>query len=207
MYCPHCGKEIKTDGAFCPYCGKQLDEEYQNKEQNKTDAGSENLQWFYVIGSDKFGPVDLNEIKRLIKEGHITRETYVWNNQMRDWTEACRVKKLSDELGIVSPSIPMKAVSSAYAWALATIPLLASYNAYMFTSNEYIITAIAIGLNILFFALDCRELNKAGKDPGNWIWTGLVLVPVYLFVRGKKMGKQYGYGITWVLLFIFTSFF
>ena len=204
MYCPYCGKELKTEGSFCPYCGRALDDE-DDKGQKDGCRSGENRQWFYVCGSDRTGPVSLEEIKQLIGKGYIKRDTCVWNNSMGDWKEAGRVTELYEEFGAIAPSIPMKSVSSAYAWALATIPLLASYNACMLTSNEYIITAIAVGLNILFFALDCREINKSGDDPGNWIWTGLFLVPVYLFIRGKKMGRQYGYGVTWCILFVLTN--
>ena len=78
MYCPYCGKELKTEGSFCPYCGRALDDEDDKGQKDECRSG-ENRQWFYVCGSDRTGPVSLEEIKQLIGKGYIKRDTCVWS--------------------------------------------------------------------------------------------------------------------------------
>lgn len=66
------------------------------------------------------------------------------------------------------------------------------------------LTVLIIALNCIFFILDKKELESKGNQPENWIWLGLFLVPVYLFMRASKVGKKYGYAITWCGLFLLS---
>ena len=89
----------------------------------------------------------------------------------------------------------MKVVSSAYAWALAIIPRLVTYNAYRFGFKKFIITVIEMGLNILFLLLITENLTRQELIPGTEYGWACSLYPYILFTRGNKIAKQYGYGI------------
>ena len=96
-------------------------------------------------------------------------------------------------------------VSDKWAWTLATAPL----SAEIVLGSTYLIggvllTVLIIALNCIFFILDKKELESKGNQPENWIWLGLFLVPVYLFMRASKVGKKYGYAITWCGLFLLS---
>jgi len=82
-----------------------------------------------------------------------------------------------------------------WAWTLACIPVL------NFADVGWIICII---LNTVFAILDINELKKKGHNPSGWIWLGLFLIPVYLFIRASKTNKKYGYAITWCVLFVLS---
>ena len=44
--------------------------------------------WYYTIGPKRGGPVDEEIIRRLIETGHVTRDDYLWHEQMTDWEKA-----------------------------------------------------------------------------------------------------------------------
>jgi hypothetical protein len=87
-------------------------------------------------------------------------------------------------------------LSDKWAWTLACIPILNLVDA------GWIIFII---LNTIFAILDIKELKKEGHNPGSWIWLGLFLIPVYLFIRASKTNEKYGYAITWCALFVLTA--
>jgi len=96
-------------------------------------------------------------------------------------------------------------ISTTYAWALATVPIAVSIlmdALFGYSINLFIAMIITIALNSLFAALDVQEIKKTGNNPGNWIWMGIFLVPVYLFVRASKTDHNLAYGIVWCALFV-----
>jgi len=44
--------------------------------------------WYYTIGQTRGGPVNEEAIRRLIETGHISRDDYLWHEQMTDWVKA-----------------------------------------------------------------------------------------------------------------------
>lgn len=44
--------------------------------------------WYYTIRQTRGGPVDEEIIRRLIESGHVTRDDYLWHEQMTDWEKA-----------------------------------------------------------------------------------------------------------------------
>ncbi|RLA62896.1 MAG: hypothetical protein DRQ89_08380 [Epsilonproteobacteria bacterium] len=42
-------------------------------------------KWFYVMGSEKVGPVDKDEIEDLFGKGKILKDTYVWTGGLENW--------------------------------------------------------------------------------------------------------------------------
>jgi hypothetical protein len=103
-------------------------------------------------------------------------------------------------------------VSDKWAWTMACVPLFSAIFDLvlksMVWSGSTTYTAIsfifAVALNCIFFFLDKNELESKHLDPGSWIWTGLLFIPVYLFVRASKINQHWGYAITWCVTFILT---
>jgi len=52
------------------------------------------MSWFYQRGSEQVGPVEFDELRRLVESGVITRETLVWSKGMEDWQSAGVVEGL-----------------------------------------------------------------------------------------------------------------
>lgn len=48
--------------------------------------------WYYYTNDRQFGPVNEEEIIRLIQNGTIGRETFLWTEEFEDWTPAGQTK-------------------------------------------------------------------------------------------------------------------
>lgn len=44
--------------------------------------------WYYTLGQKRGGPVDEEIIRRLIENGHVSRDDYLFHEQMTDWEKA-----------------------------------------------------------------------------------------------------------------------
>lgn len=70
-------------------------------------------EWYYVGNYGQLGPLTLDQMKELIEDGVIDRETYVWRAGMGDWRKAVDVTELAGSFGAVS-STPPPFGSSSY---------------------------------------------------------------------------------------------
>lgn len=60
--------------------------------------------WFYVdINREQQGPVSVDELKRLLANGDISKRSYLWQDGRADWV---RLEALAGELGIVIAAPP-----------------------------------------------------------------------------------------------------
>jgi hypothetical protein len=107
---------------------------------------------------------------------------------------------------------PYPNLSDKWAWSLACAPiiwsiLLTIISKFIYISNtSFIPLIIPFVVNCVFFLLDLNELKHNGLDANKWIWTGFLLIPVYMFMRAAKTNKQYGYAILWCALFAVSIF-
>lgn len=53
-------------------------------------------EWYYIGHYGQLGPLSREQIDDLIRDGVITRDTYVWRSGMSDWIGAARVPDLHD---------------------------------------------------------------------------------------------------------------
>ena len=54
------------------------------------------MDWYFTIGTEKKGPVDLQEVKRLISRGVLNNSDFVWNATMGEqWKPISEVPILS----------------------------------------------------------------------------------------------------------------
>ena len=67
-------------------------------------------------------------------------------------------------------------------------------------TGYYVGIALAFVLNIVFLFIDDSILRKHGVDTKKWSWCGLILIPVYLFIRSAKAGRKFGYSILWCIM-------
>lgn len=107
---------------------------------------------------------------------------------------------------VISTGTNIIDTDNRFAWALATVPIMVSWiiswpAVLLFGYNAavaiYVVTLI---LNVIFFSLDIKMLEKQGWQPDKWLWLGIVLVPLYLFIRASKTDKNYWYGIAWCIM-------
>lgn len=190
MFCEKCGKKIDAKMTFCPQCGFK-----QNSNATNDD------EWYCIINNERKGPYKVADIILMIKQRSITRESLVWKKGMQNWIPAGQ-SAVANHFQSISPTIPDSIVDNRFVWALATIPTVVSWILATFIYDSIIISIVTIVLNILFVSLDIKMLEKSEKDVENWMWLGLFLIPVYLFMRASKTDKNYFYGLTWCALFL-----
>lgn len=192
MFCNRCGNEIPDGAKYCTKCGNKV---YPSESDNTYD------EWFYISNNVRSGPYQLETMINFVQTGQVTKETLVWKKGMYNWLPASQTE-LEQALRNTVPPMPKDIVSNKFAWSLATVPILVSWFVEMLGFPFWVITISTIALNIIFLMLDSDELNKSGLNVNSWMWMGVVLVPAYLFVRASKTNKQYGYAITWCIMFI-----
>ena len=207
MFCTNCGSEVDDMTIFCPNCGMQLSP-YQQKEKKRKPEGEASSTtsgpvdgWFYVDNHKRFGPFSDDQVQGFIRDGRIARDTLVWKTGMADWKPA-KETELQSILEDVLPPLPINAISHKYAWAMATVPFLASAILTATGLSLALQIIIVLIINSIFAILDERELRKADMNPNRWVWMGFFIIPVYLFIRASKTDKKYGYAITWCVLFV-----
>jgi uncharacterized membrane protein len=53
------------------------------------------VNWYYVLGSERVGPVAMEVLKELFKKEEITLETYVWRKGFQNWEHLKDVEELN----------------------------------------------------------------------------------------------------------------
>ena len=55
---------------------------------------TEPARWYHLQGREQHGPIALDDIRRLVLDGTVTPDTYVWADGMPDWLPAREVPAL-----------------------------------------------------------------------------------------------------------------
>jgi hypothetical protein len=62
--------------------------------------------WWYVAKDERQGPVNSDDLHRLLRDGTLTSEALVWKRGMKDWQPAAHVEQLGTFLQSLPPEIP-----------------------------------------------------------------------------------------------------
>lgn len=196
MFCYNCGFEINNSITFCPKCGTK--NQFKALLATTNDVGKK--KWYFYLKSERKGPFTDDEINTIINHGLIKNDTKVYTKEIGSWVAAGETE-LSERLkNCKIETVETHEIKDTWFWALATVPLLIS----SFIGASVIGTLIVVIINIVFLTLDTKEIEKGGNNAENWMWLGIVLVPVYLFVRAAKTNRNWWPGIVWCILFFIT---
>ena len=73
------------------------------------NAPAEDQPPFYAVLDDKpVGPLATSELSRLIAEGRVTKETYVWKPGMANWQLAENVPDVLRLVALTPPPVPVE---------------------------------------------------------------------------------------------------
>lgn len=180
-------------------------------------------EWHYVSNGVKKGPVSATTLRGLLKRKEIETDTQVWRKGMTDW-KSIRESDLADLVAAEPPAISSQYIGNGYVWILAFLPLVWGFiDASIEASNQQaaartmvlgfpyhpsrgIPFQIPLVLNALFGWLDELRLRKAGYG-STWMRAAAVLlIPVYLFARAKRLKQRPWYAICWIVTFLFGVF-
>ena len=171
-----------------------------------TTTMDDNPIWYYLSSSkERKGPFSEKQIEELVNKGKINAKTKVhrhdWDEGPDGWigigNSALRdhIKELRD----LSKLPVERRVSDFILWIWAAVPLVALLLATII-SSQYISSALIAGLfNIVLLICDYLYLKRNGVYVENWLWTGLIIAPLYIFGRIYQTTKKYAPGIAWVI--------
>jgi hypothetical protein len=142
-------------------------------------------QWYYMRGGQRVGPMSIEEIRQAAQRGDLTPQSYVWNEQMTNWTPAGDVGGLLGGPG-ASPSTPAQA-QVAYASAQETAP--GATAALVLGIIGFCLCPIVCGILAIVFGNSA--LTKIRENPGRFQGEGIAkaglilgVVQLILFVLG-----------------------
>jgi GYF domain 2 len=170
--------------------------------------------WHYLDGSgSKTGPLSLAQMEALAKSEKIDRNTHVWKQGMKEWQPLRETELSSIFAENLPPPVPAALVNNSIVWFVAFIPLVVAIAEVILTPQYYvelhIVTApkvqipwfIIWPINAALCLWDDRILRKAGYSTKAMAWFAVLLVPVYLFMRAKKLKQRPYYGFVWIACF------
>lgn len=173
--------------------------------------------WYYVQNGTQRGPITGDELRALLKDKTIDPETQVWRAGLGEW-KSVRTSELAGAIENVPPPISPTLVRNGLVWTAALLPLVFGFiDASIVHENQMALmrtfslgaplkkaipeipAAIPGGTTLLLCLWDYLRLRKAGYDLSKIIWTAIILPPIYLFLRAKKVRQRPTYAITWIV--------
>jgi hypothetical protein len=171
--------------------------------------------WYFIEQGQRKGPFPGTKMLQLVQTEPIAGDTLIWRKGFADWTPL-----RSTELGAYSrdtpPPVAANHVNNALAWTIAIAPLgymllTGAIQAYEL-ENPYedhpILALISFLVPALVNAALCladeRQLKRAGYFDKWLTLSGILLAPVYLFLRAKRLRQFPSYGIAWVACFVIS---
>lgn len=61
---------------------------------------TEPARWYHLQGEEQHGPLDLATLRRLVLDGTVVPDTYVWADGMPDWLHAREVPAITPPAGV-----------------------------------------------------------------------------------------------------------
>lgn len=215
-FCPKCGAQIAEGAQFCSACGTSIQTETADQE------------WYYMekrYNVDyKRGPMKLggDGMISAIEHAEITEGTMVWREGLLEWMPAGKTE-IGAYIQKHTPFLPQSTVSDKWLWAMAVVPWFSEITSIIaivagivgilsadqvIEANTFLASLLGgtllapVIMNTIFWALDMREVKKHGFKADGWFYGGLILIPIYLFVRASKTTKNYAPGFVWCALFV-----
>jgi hypothetical protein len=180
-----------------------------------TDTTTSEDAWFYAQGGDRKGPVPADKLRELLAARTIDGETLIWRTGQTSW-QPLRATEIGTELKDVPPPIDASHINNGWVWALACAPI-----AYLFVDiavlgyqnshpadDQFFHVFLApliwlpLFINATLCLVDAEQLKRAGYSSGWMTLFALLLAPVYLFLRARRLRKTPTYGFVWIATFI-----
>lgn len=155
------------------------------------------VNWFYMQGAERKGPVSEEEIGSLIAAGILQATTQVWNSSFTTWQplSATSLAKFSGPSPAAAEVVSVSSVNNIRVWVLAFLPLVGMmHDPYAWIVN--------LALNLAVTYRDSSQLAKAGYNTAalGSAW----LIPVYLWKRAIFLKQNNAYFWVWCAIFLLS---
>lgn len=182
-------------------------------------------EWHYTLNGNRLGPVPQSQLIQMIEAKKLDQDTQVWQQGLSDWLPI-RQSTLAAAFNSVPPPISSALVRNGWAWLVAFVPLIDAL--IIFGIRWYVLSECDAGVdhncqafladpsiydtpwwvislvNGALCLLDERRLAKAGYSNRYLPFLALLIVPVYLFARARRLKQTPWYGFVWIALFLLT---
>ncbi len=72
--------------------------------------------WYYAVGQERQGPIDVPALRTLLQQGTIVEQTFVWRQGMSDWQSLREIEELASLCTPApSDSVPTTPQAALYA--------------------------------------------------------------------------------------------
>ncbi len=193
--------------------------------RNEQEAGGQTGEsehspgWYIMQGVSRTGPFSLGQAIAIFKAKGLRPDTMVWTPGFDEW----RMAKDTAIAAHMRSYAPLPPLSNIIIWLAALSPILGMFIAsYIFSvtydqqemqtyTHEQMLDVmlklalIRVSFQTLMGAVDIYLLKKAGYQVFGMVVWMLLLFPVYLFLRAKKLGQKQTYLLVWLasLLIVF----
>jgi len=109
----------------------------------------------------------------------------------------------ADDMAVQQLVAPVKQwITSNVVWLLACVQLFGAVGWVL--DNVRLGFVIVMGLTVTFVVYDLKQLKAKNvvRNSTAWLVLGVLLTPVYLFVRAAKTDKKYGPAITNIIILV-----
>ncbi len=172
--------------------------------------------WFYTQGGQRLGPVSADKLRDLLAAQLIDGETPIWRKGLGDW-QPVRATEIGASLQDSPPPVAAAHVNNMLVWTLAFMPIAyVVIDAFIYGYRVNHPEADQTFLNSLTWMIpfaingglcfgDERQLALAGHNTKNLQILAVLLAPVYLFVRAKRVKQTPIYGYVWIGTFLVAA--
>jgi hypothetical protein len=74
------------------------------------------MSWWYVSDGERRGPVNEDELARLLGNGTVAPNSLLWKAGMKGWEPAASIAELKSLLSALPPEVPQDQTSRLTAW-------------------------------------------------------------------------------------------
>jgi uncharacterized protein DUF4339 len=104
--CPDCHHMVSKGAETCPSCGRKLKTTSTERSAELRDAGSMTSSWWYASNNQRKGPIDDEELRRLLVDGTLNSNSLVWKQGMEGWKPVRQIDELTSFFSSLPPEIP-----------------------------------------------------------------------------------------------------
>ncbi|MBO9604434.1 MAG: DUF4339 domain-containing protein [Paenibacillaceae bacterium] len=167
-------------------------------------GGTPPTVWYYIENGVRKGPFATDQMIAMQHAGQFAPDTLVWRQGYPDW-RAMSSTELAPHF-TQPPPVHRSQIPNGLVWWMAFIPIIGSFAEFVVQTvqGEPLggLTAALLYFLVytVFVQYDTKQLEKSGYPRASRWW--VLLVPVYLFRRAKKLRQFPLYAIIWFVCFI-----
>ncbi|MFN3832146.1 MAG: DUF4339 domain-containing protein [Allorhizobium sp.] len=165
--------------------------------------------WYYDNNGSRTGPVALDKAVSLLKSGSLSPDTLVWTEAFGSgWRKIADVPEFNE--GGQPPPLPVSQLNDTWIWCLAAVPLAGYFIETSMAEGGIIVPQEVafvgyIIANVFLAYRDEAAIKASGRTPTS-AFLAAVIVPAYLYMRNRRVGRNQIPLLAWFASFAFSLY-